>query len=62
MRWRRRPRMLVSLLESGEWRVEGNELVDQSGSLAQTMIEMSLGAEREAPGDGDRERRGWDGR
>jgi len=35
---------LVSMLESGEWRVTGNELVIQVASSA-ALIEMSLGAE-----------------
>jgi DNA polymerase-3 subunit gamma/tau len=37
-------RMLVSMLESGEWRVEGNELVIKVAESA-TVIDMSLGAD-----------------
>ena len=36
--------MLVSMLEGGEWRVEGNELVIKVASSA-TIIDMTLGAE-----------------
>jgi DNA polymerase III subunit gamma/tau len=36
--------MLVSMLEGGEWRVEGNELVIQVASSA-TVIDMTLGAD-----------------
>jgi DNA polymerase-3 subunit gamma/tau len=37
-------RMLVSMLESGEWKVEGNELVIKVAESA-TVIDMSLGAD-----------------
>ena len=37
-------RMLVNMLETGEWQVEGNELVIKVASSA-TVIEMSLGAD-----------------
>jgi DNA polymerase-3 subunit gamma/tau len=37
-------RMLVSMLETGEWAVEGNELVIKIASSA-TVIDMSLGAD-----------------
>ncbi len=37
-------RMLANMLEGGEWRVEGNELVIQVSTSA-TVIEMSLGAD-----------------
>jgi DNA polymerase III subunit gamma/tau len=37
-------RMLVSLLEAGEWKAEGNELAVQV-SASSAMIDMSLGAE-----------------
>ncbi len=37
-------RMLASMLDSGEWRVEGNELVIQVAA-SNTVIEMSLGAD-----------------
>ena len=37
-------RMLSAMLESGEWQVEGNELVVKVSSSA-TVIEMSLGAD-----------------
>jgi DNA polymerase-3 subunit gamma/tau len=37
-------RMLVSMLETGEWSVEGNELVIKVASSA-TVIDMSLGAD-----------------
>src|SRR5258705_10473210 len=36
--------MLVSMLETGEWAVEGNELVIKVSSSA-TVIDMSLGAD-----------------
>jgi hypothetical protein len=36
--------MLTSMLENGEWRVEGGELVVQVAASA-TVIEMSLGAD-----------------
>jgi len=36
--------MLVSMLECGEWRIEGNELVIKVGSSA-TVIDMTLGAD-----------------
>ena len=36
--------MLVSMLESGEWRIEGNELVIKVASSA-TVIDMTLGAD-----------------
>ena len=36
--------MLVSMLEAGEWRVEGNELVIKVASSA-TVIDMTLGAD-----------------
>ncbi len=36
--------MLTSMLEAGEWRVEGGELVVQVAASA-TVIEMSLGAD-----------------
>jgi hypothetical protein len=36
--------MLSAMLESGEWQVEGNELVIKVASSA-TVIEMSLGAD-----------------
>jgi hypothetical protein len=36
--------MLSAMLESGEWQVEGNELVVKVSSSA-TVIEMSLGAD-----------------
>ena len=37
-------RMLTSMLEAGEWRVEGNELVVKVAA-SETVIDMSLGAE-----------------
>jgi DNA polymerase-3 subunit gamma/tau len=37
-------RMLVSMLETGEWAMEGNELVIKVASSA-TIIDMSLGAD-----------------
>ena len=37
-------RMLSAMLETGEWQVEGSELVIKVGSSA-TVIEMSLGAD-----------------
>ena len=37
-------RMLVSMLETGEWKVEGNELVIKVATSA-TVIDMSLGAD-----------------
>jgi DNA polymerase-3 subunit gamma/tau len=37
-------RMLVSMLETGEWSVEGNDLVIKVASSA-TVIDMSLGAD-----------------
>jgi DNA polymerase-3 subunit gamma/tau len=37
-------RMLASMLDAGEWRVEGNELVIQVAA-SNTVIEMSLGAD-----------------
>jgi len=37
-------RMLVSMLESGAWKLEGNELVIQVAASA-TVIDMSLGAD-----------------
>ena len=37
-------RILVSMLEAGEWTVEGNELVIKV-SESQTVVDMSLGAE-----------------
>ncbi len=37
-------RMLVSMLETGEWQIEGNELVIKVASSA-TVIDMSLGAD-----------------
>jgi hypothetical protein len=37
-------RMLVAILETGEWKVEGNELVIKVPTSA-TVIEMSLGAD-----------------
>ena len=37
-------RILISLLETGEWQVEGNELVIKVASSA-TVVEMSLGAD-----------------
>jgi len=37
-------RMLASMLDSGEWRIEGNELVIQVAASA-TVIDMSLGAD-----------------
>lgn len=36
--------MLVSMLESGEWQIEGNELVIKVASSA-TVIDMTLGAD-----------------
>ena len=36
--------MLVSMLEGGEWRIEGNELVIKVAASA-TVIDMTLGAE-----------------
>jgi hypothetical protein len=37
-------RMLASMLEGGDWRIEGNELVIQVAA-SNTVIEMSLGAD-----------------
>ena len=37
-------RILVSMLEAGEWAVEGNEVVIKV-SESQTVVDMSLGAE-----------------
>jgi DNA polymerase-3 subunit gamma/tau len=37
-------RMLASMLDGGEWRVEGNELLIQV-SASNTVIDMSLGAD-----------------
>ncbi len=37
-------RMLVAMLETGEWKVEGNELVIKVAT-SPTVIEMSLGAD-----------------
>src|SRR5437870_12596553 len=37
-------RMLASMLETGEWKVEGNELVIKVAESA-TVIDMSLGAD-----------------
>jgi len=37
-------RMLTSMLEAGEWSVEGNELVVKVAA-SETVIDMSLGAE-----------------
>ena len=36
--------MLVSMLEGGDWRVEGNELVIK-GSASATVIDMTFGAD-----------------
>jgi DNA polymerase III subunit gamma/tau len=37
-------RMLISMLETGEWKLEGNEIVVKV-AVSQTVIDMSLGAE-----------------
>ena len=48
-------RILVNLLETAEWQVEGNEVVIKVASSA-TVIEMSLGAGRETADDCDCQR------
>ncbi len=37
-------RMVVSMMESGEWKIEGNELIVKVAS-SPTVIDMSLGAD-----------------
>ena len=45
-----RQRILVSMLEAGEWTVEGNEVVIKV-SESQTVVDMSLGADSRRAGD-----------
>ena len=48
-------RILVNMLETAEWKLEGNEVVIKVASSA-TVIEMSLGRRCQAADDCDRQR------